>query len=100
MSSHETMPASVLADETIPQERFVGMRLTFLLTVGACERGAERCLRGACGDLLREKWPYGRLGEHTLAALCPKLLMALGGRVRLGATSWISRTSALIWMHA
>lgn len=43
MSSHETMPASVLADETIPQERFVGMRLTFLLTVGACERGAERC---------------------------------------------------------
>lgn len=93
------MPASVLADETIPQERFVGMRLTFLLTVGACERGAERCLRGACGDLLREKRLRGRLGEHTLAALRPKPLMVIGGRVRLGATSWISRTSALIWMH-
>lgn len=99
MSSHETTPASVLADETIPQERFVGMRLTFLLTVGACERGAERCLRGACGDLLREKWPYGRLGEHTLAALRPKPLMVIGGRVRLGATSWLSRTSALMRIH-
>jgi hypothetical protein len=67
--------------------------------VAHANAGLNVAPRVACGGLPREKRLRGRLGEHTLAALRPKPLMVIGGRVRLGATSWLSRTSVLMRIH-